>query len=160
MKLTTKGRYAVSALVDLACRSSDRPVSLAEIATSQSISISYLEQLFGKMRRQKLVKSVRGPGGGYTLAQNPSLVTVAEIIRAVDEPIRTTSCEAGGEGGCRDGERCNAHALWMSLSERIYDYLEHVTLQDVLDESFPAVELYHPFNAQKELAAAEHNAAR
>lgn len=134
MKLSTKGRYAVMALADLAAQDSPGPVTLAEIAERQEISLSYLEQLFAKLRRGGLVKSVRGPGGGYLLARPPGETRVADIIVAVDEPIRTTRCTPGQPFGCRSNEtRCLTHDLWEELGNQIYHYLSSVTLADVVD---------------------------
>jgi Rrf2 family iron-sulfur cluster assembly transcriptional regulator len=130
MRLTTKGRFAVTAMVDLALRHGSGPVTLAGISERQDISLSYLEQLFGKLRRHKLVESVRGPGGGYTLARPLSEVSVADVIRAVDEPMDATQC--GGKENCHDDHRCMTHDLWMSLNEKIYEYLNSVTLADLV----------------------------
>lgn len=132
MKLSTKGRYAVMAMVDLAQNGASRPMALAEIAERQSISLSYLEQLFSKMRRAGLVKSARGPGGGYTLAVQPDDIRISEVISAVDEPIRTTSCTPGSSAGCLGtGSRCMTHGLWEELGHQIYGYLSSVSLADV-----------------------------
>ncbi len=131
MRLTTKGRFAVTAMVDLALRDGSGPVTLAEISARQKISLSYLEQLFGKLRRHQLVESVRGPGGGYCLARDISTVSVAEIILAVDEPIDTTQC--GGKENCHDEQKCLTHDLWATLNRRIFDYLEGVTLRQLVD---------------------------
>jgi len=131
MRLTTKGRFAVTAMVDLALRDSAGPVTLAEISTRQKISLSYLEQLFGKLRRRGLVDSVRGPGGGYRLGKATVGITVAEIILAVDEPIDATQC--GGKENCRDDEKCLTHDLWATLNARIFDYLEAVTLRELVE---------------------------
>ncbi|MDP2240695.1 MAG: Fe-S cluster assembly transcriptional regulator IscR [Burkholderiales bacterium] len=131
MRLTTKGRFAVTAMVDLAMRDGSGPVTLAEISSRQKISLSYLEQLFGKLRRHQLVESVRGPGGGYCLAKDMSNMTVAEIILAVDEPIDATQC--AGKENCRDEEKCLTHDLWATLTSRIFDYLESVTLRQLVD---------------------------
>ncbi|WP_114393618.1 Rrf2 family transcriptional regulator [Oleisolibacter albus] len=135
MKLSTKGRYAVMAMVDLAKHSQGCPVALAEIADRQEISLSYLEQLFARLRTAALVRSVRGPGGGYLLASDPAAIPVSSIILAVDEPIRTTRCAAGGEGkGCRsDKTRCLTHHLWEELDHQILLYLSSVSLADVLE---------------------------
>jgi Rrf2 family iron-sulfur cluster assembly transcriptional regulator len=130
MRLTTKGRFAVTAMVDLALRNGKGPVTLAGISERQDISLSYLEQLFGKLRRHQLVESVRGPGGGYTLAKPLSEVSVADIIRAVDEPIDATQC--GGKENCHDDRRCMTHDLWVSLNEKIYEYLNSVSLADLV----------------------------
>ena len=132
MRLTTKGRFAVSAMVDLTMRGGKNPITLASISERQKISLSYLEQLFGKLRRSKIVESVRGPGGGYYLARPGSKITVAEIVRAVDEPMDVTGC--GGRGDCLGDEQpCITHELWMGLSEKIYSYLGEVTLQQLVD---------------------------
>jgi Rrf2 family iron-sulfur cluster assembly transcriptional regulator len=130
MRLTTKGRFAVTAMIDLALRGGDGPVSLAGISERQKISLSYLEQLFGKLRRHGLVESVRGPGGGYCLARPTSAMTVADIIRAVDEPLDATQC--GGRENCHDEERCMTHDLWATLNVKMYDYLSSVTLADLV----------------------------
>lgn len=134
MKLTTKGRYAVTAMVDLACNSEGVPISLADISGRQEISLSYLEQLFSKLRRFGLVKSVRGPGGGYILAHDPGAISIADIIRAVDEPIQTTSCEDVDGEGCQKASRCITHNLWYKLGEHIYDYLDSVNLSGLIQE--------------------------
>jgi Rrf2 family iron-sulfur cluster assembly transcriptional regulator len=130
MRLTTKGRFAVTAMVDLAMRQTRGPVTLAAISERQHISLSYLEQLFGKLRRHKLVSSVRGPGGGYNLAQPPQNITVAEIISAVDEPLDATQC--GGKENCHDEKRCMTHDLWTRLNEKMHEYLASVTLADLV----------------------------
>ena len=133
MKLSTKGRYAVMAMVDLAANSQGRPVSLADIAERQEISLSYLEQLFAKLRRSGLVNSVRGPGGGYLLAHSLDDTRVADIVMAVDEPIRTTRCTPGQPVGCRENEaRCQTHDLWEELGNQIYLYLSSVSIGDVI----------------------------
>lgn len=126
MRLTTKGRFAVTAMIDLASRQADGPVTLAGIAERQKISLSYLEQLFGKLRRHKLVNSVRGPGGGYRLARDMAAITVADIIIAVDEPLDATQC--GGKQNCHDEHRCVTHDLWANLNKRMYAYLDSVSL--------------------------------
>ena len=126
MRLTTKGRFAVTAILDLALSQKGGPVSLAGISERQGISLSYLEQLFGKLRRNELVSSVRGPGGGYLLAKNLEEVSVADIIRAVDEPIDATSC--GGKENCHDDQKCITHDLWAGLNEHIFEYLSSVKL--------------------------------
>ena len=130
MRLTTKGRFAVTAMMDLALRGQDGPVALAGVSERQKISLSYLEQLFGKLRRDRLVDSVRGPGGGYCIARPHDRVTVADIIRAVDEPLDATQC--GGRENCLDDQRCMTHDLWSSLNARMYDYLTSVTLADLV----------------------------
>ena len=130
MRLTTKGRFAVTAMVDLSMRQTRGPVTLAAISERQHISLSYLEQLFGKLRRAKLVNSVRGPGGGYNLAKATSEISVADIIRAVDEPIDATQC--AGKENCNDDRRCVTHDLWATLNEKLNDYLGSVSLADVV----------------------------
>jgi len=132
MRLTTKGRFAVTAMLDLALRQKQAPVTLAGIGVRQSISLSYLEQLFGKLRRHALVASVRGPGGGYRLARPTEKVSVADIILAVDEPLDATQC--GGMENCQEDKRCMTHNLWATLNEKLYDYLNSVTLQDLVAE--------------------------
>jgi Rrf2 family transcriptional regulator, iron-sulfur cluster assembly transcription factor len=131
MRLTTKGRFAVTAMIDLALQNGGEPVTLAEISGRQRISLSYLEQLFGKLRRHQLVESVRGPGGGYCLAKDIGQVSVADIIQAVDEPIDATQC--GGKENCHDEQKCLTHDLWAALNDRIFDYLEGVTLRQLVD---------------------------
>ncbi len=132
MKLTTKGRFAVTAMIDLAMQPGSGPVTLAEISQRQKISLSYLEQLFGKLRRRALVDSVRGPGGGYCLARGMAQISIADIILAVDEPIDATRC--GGKENCHDGQKCITHDLWAKLNELIFDYLGAVTLKQLSDE--------------------------
>lgn len=130
MRLTTKGRFAVTAMVDLSMRQTRGPVTLATISERQHISLSYLEQLFGKLRRAKLVNSVRGPGGGYCLARPIAGITVADIISAVDEPIDATLC--AGKENCDDDRRCITHDLWATLNQKMNDYLSSVSLADVV----------------------------
>ena len=132
MRLTTKGRFAVTAMIDLAMRHGSGPVTLSEISERQKISLSYLEQLFGKLRRHALVDSVRGPGGGYCLAKSMDQVSVADIILAVDEPIDATQC--GGKENCRDEQKCLTHDLWAALNDRIFDYLHSVTLSQLVTD--------------------------
>ncbi|MFA9460841.1 Rrf2 family transcriptional regulator [Thiohalorhabdus methylotrophus] len=135
MRLTTKGRYAVTAMVDLALHGQDGPVALADIAERQMISLSYLEQLFGRLRRTGLVESVRGPGGGYMLARAMNETTVSDIILAVDEPISATQC-GGNEGKmCKGTEHCLTHWLWMRLGDHIYDFLAAVSLDQLVEEN-------------------------
>lgn len=131
MRLTTKGRFAVTAMIDLALRGEGGPVALASVSERQKISLSYLEQLFGKLRRYRLVDSVRGPGGGYCIARPLNLVTVADIIRAVDEQLDATQC--GGRENCHDEHRCMTHDLWSTLNAKMYDYLSSVTLAELVD---------------------------
>lgn len=127
MKLSTKGRYAVTAMMDLALHEARGPVTLAEISQGQGISLSYLEQLFAQLRRQRLVRGVRGPGGGYRLARSAAEITVADIIMAVDESVDATRCGSRDEG--RDGERCLTHDLWSELSGQIQGFLDGITLE-------------------------------
>jgi Rrf2 family iron-sulfur cluster assembly transcriptional regulator len=131
MRLTTKGRFAVTAMIDLTQRGGKGPVTLAAISERQSISLSYLEQLFAKLRRNNVVASVRGPGGGYCLARPAGKISVADIVTAVDEPLDATLC--AGMGNCREGEKCVTHELWTGLNETIYDYLRQVTLQQLVN---------------------------
>ncbi len=131
MKLTTKGRYAVTAMLDLALHGTSGPVSLAEISVRQEISLSYLEQLFSKLRRSGLVTSTRGPGGGYSVARQLSEVAVSEIIVAVNESVDATQC--AGKENCHSHGRCLTHDLWEGLSAQIEDFLSSVSLQDMID---------------------------
>jgi len=131
MRLTTKGRYAVTAMLDLSLHHDEGPITLADIAERQGISLSYLEQLFSRMRKRGLVFSVRGPGGGYSLARPNEEITIAEIITAVDESVDTTRCH--GAHNCQNNELCLTHDLWEDLSTRIYDYLDQVSLQDMMN---------------------------
>lgn len=134
MKLSTKGRYAVMAMVDLAIYGGGKPLSLAVIAERQEISLSYLEQLFGKLRRGELVKSVRGPGGGYLLSRPAADIRIADVILAVNEPIQATRCQPGSPNGCRKSKsRCLTHDLWEALGNQIYLFLNSVSLADVRD---------------------------
>lgn len=135
MRLTTKGRFAVTAMLDLALKAGEGPVSLAEISERQNISLSYLEQLFSKLRRAGLVDSVRGPGGGYTLAQEVHDMTVASIISAVDEPVDATQCS--GHGNCMGkSQQCITHDLWTDLNETILEYLSEVTMEQLINNYF------------------------
>ena len=133
MKLTTKGRYAVTAMLDLALHGNDGPVRLAEISERQEISLSYLEQLFSRLRRAGLVDSTRGPGGGYSLARPADEVAIADVILAVDENVDTTRC--GGLGNCQNDERCLTHELWTELSDRIRSFLSEITLGSLMANS-------------------------
>ncbi len=133
MQLTSRGRYAVSAMVDLAKHQGEGPITLASISERQFISLSYLEQLFRKLRENDLVISVRGPGGGYTLAKSPADITISHIMRAVNEEIQTTLCK-NEEVGCHRGSRCETHNLWTALGQHIRFFLETVTVQDVCDD--------------------------
>ena len=133
MRLTTKGRFAVTAMIDLGLRQNSGPVTLAAISQRQQISLSYLEQLFGKLRRHELVESTRGPGGGYTLGRKATDITVADIIVSVDEPIDATQC-SGKENCLGEGTRCMTHDLWASLNSRMVEFLDSVSLQKLVDE--------------------------
>lgn len=130
MRLTTKGRFAVTAMIDLALREGEGPVTLSGISERQQISLSYLEQLFGKLRRHGLVASVRGPGGGYRLARPATELTVADVIAAVDEPLDATQCE--GKQNCQEGHGCMTHELWANLNRHMYEYLQSVTLNSLV----------------------------
>ena len=132
MRLTTKGRYAVTAMLDLAINAEHNPVSLADISERQDISLSYLEQLFAKLRRYELVTSVRGPGGGYQLARNMSSIDIAEVIDAVNETVDATRCQ--GHAGCNSGDICLTHHLWQGLSQQIHDFLSGITLADLVNK--------------------------
>ena len=140
MRLSTKGRYAVMAMADLARNGAAKAVPLQDIATRQEISLSYLEQLFARLRRGGLVASVRGPGGGYRLARNAADTWVADIVLAVDEPIRATRCAGmGSPKGCMlGGERCITHHLWEGLGQQIHSYLASVSLEDVIERRIGA----------------------
>lgn len=130
MKLTTKGRYAVTAMLDLALHYEQGAVTLADIAQRQGISLSYLEQLFARLRRHGLVDSIRGPGGGYNLAKDPDEISVAQIVVAINENIDATGC--GSDNKCPDDETCLTHDLWEKLSDRIYEFLNSITLGDLV----------------------------
>lgn len=133
MRLTTKGRYAVTAMLDLAIHHGNGPITLGDIAQRQGISLSYLEQLFSRLRRRSLVSSVRGPGGGYSLARDAVDINVAEVITAVDENVDTTRCH--GAHNCHNNQRCLTHDLWQDLSDRIYEYLNSINLQELINRS-------------------------
>ncbi len=139
MKLTTKGRYAVTAMLDVALKDQKSPVSLADISERQGISLSYLEQLFSKLRRAGLVKSVRGPGGGYLLGRNAEDINVAEVILAVNEVLDATRCS--GKANCQDGRACLTHNLWQDLSDQIQNFLSSISLASVLQSNAPDEEL-------------------
>jgi Rrf2 family iron-sulfur cluster assembly transcriptional regulator len=132
LKLTSKGRYAVTAILDLAFHSQAGPVALSHISRRQDISLSYLEQLFTRLRKQQLVSSTRGPGGGYSLSRPASEIAVAEVVAAVDEVVDTTRCS--GAVNCHDGQQCLTHELWDDLSQQIYDFLDDISLQDLMEE--------------------------
>ncbi|HZJ92722.1 MAG TPA: Fe-S cluster assembly transcriptional regulator IscR [Thiopseudomonas sp.] len=130
MRLTTKGRYAVTAMLDLALNAQEGPVPLADISERQGISLSYLEQLFAKLRRSALVNSVRGPGGGYLLAHEPAGIQIVQVIDAVDESVDATRCH--GAGDCQGGDQCLTHRLWCDLSDQIHDFLSGISLADLV----------------------------
>ena len=130
MRLTTKGRYAVTAMLDLALHANNGPVSLADISGRQEISLSYLEQLFAKLRQNQLVQSVRGPGGGYRLGRSQEAIFVAEIVDAVNESVDATHC--GGQGNCQKGEVCLTHYLWSDLSDQIHQFLSSISLASLV----------------------------
>jgi Rrf2 family iron-sulfur cluster assembly transcriptional regulator len=130
MKLTSKGRYAVTAMLDVALHSQSGPVPLADISERQAISLSYLEQLFSKLRKEELVTSVRGPGGGYRLGREPSNIAIGDVIRAVDEIVDATRCH--GQSDCQGGERCLTHSLWQDLSDRISAFLNSISLGELM----------------------------
>jgi Rrf2 family iron-sulfur cluster assembly transcriptional regulator len=131
MRLSTKGRYSVTAMLDLAIHDKAGPVTLADISQCQGISLSYLEQLFAKLRKSGLVKGVRGPGGGYRLARPASEISIAEIICSVDENVDVTNCQ--GQGNCLDGEMCLTHDLWVDLSVRLHEFLSGITLAQFVE---------------------------
>ncbi|MEE2023438.1 MULTISPECIES: Fe-S cluster assembly transcriptional regulator IscR [Alkalimonas] len=133
MRLTSKGRYAVTAMLDVALHHSGGPVSLADISERQGISLSYLEQLFARLRKRGLVSSVRGPGGGYQLGREAASIAVAEVISAVDESIDATRCQ--GKSDCQSGVRCLTHSLWSDLSQRIEDFLASISLAELVEQS-------------------------
>ncbi|MFC1235892.1 Fe-S cluster assembly transcriptional regulator IscR [Vibrio sp. DW001] len=133
MRLTSKGRYAVTAMLDVALNSQEGPVPLADISERQGISLSYLEQLFSKLRKAGLVASVRGPGGGYRLGRQAFDISIGIIISAVDESVDATKC--GGKSGCQGGTRCLTHTLWRDLSDRISDFLDNITLGQLMTDN-------------------------
>ena len=137
MRLTTRGRYAVTAMLDLAIHADSGPISLADISRRQSISLSYLEQLFAKLRQRKLVESVRGPGGGYRLSRHSDRLFVSDIIDAVDETVDATNC--AGHGSCQQGEMCLTHHLWQDLSERLHGFLSEISLAGLISRREIAV---------------------
>lgn len=156
MKLSTKGRYAVMAMVDLASNAKGVPISLADIADRQEISLSYLEQLFGKLRKGDLVKSVRGPGGGYLLSRACCEIRVSDIILSVDEPISATRCIPGNPNGCRENNsRCLTHDLWSELSNQIYLYLNSVSLDDIVEKRLLGTSGLFVAPVQEKVSAAE-----
>ena len=155
MKLTTKGRYAVTAMADLAASAGGSPVALSDISLRQGISLSYLEQLFAKLRRAGLVKSSRGAAGGYCLCGSPCEIRVADIVAAVDEPIQTTACVSGGPVGCQGtSARCLTHDLWDELGRQIEIFLNAVTLEDILAKRVAGMAAVNA-PQQSKIAAAE-----
>ncbi len=132
MRLTTKGRYAVTAMLDLAIHGQAKPVSLNDISNRQGISLSYLEQLFAKLRRNELVSSVRGPGGGYRLARTEGDISIAQVVDAVNESMDATRCR--GKGDCQEGDKCLTHNLWLDLSEQIHEFLDDISIQDLISK--------------------------
>ncbi|WP_455220334.1 Fe-S cluster assembly transcriptional regulator IscR [Kaarinaea lacus] len=132
MRLTTKGRYAVTAMLDLAVHATKGPITLADISQRQGISLSYLEQLFSKLRKRDLVASARGPGGGYRLSRAANEINVAEVIAAVDEKVDATRC--AGQGNCQNGEECLTHQLWTDLSDQLYDFLNGISLGQLVEK--------------------------
>lgn len=158
MRLTTKGRFAVTAMLDLAMREANGPVTLAGISERQGISLSYLEQLFGKLRRAQLVDSVRGPGGGYTLARGVDAISVSDIITAVDEPVDATQC--AGRENCHDNHRCMTHDLWTNLNQTIFDYLSKVSLASlVADQRAKETAVMHDQRPQRRNGTCSENLA-
>ena len=147
MRLTTKGRFAVTAMMDIALQQGEQPVALGDISERQNISLSYLEQLFGKLRRRALVTSVRGPGGGYRISQPTESITVGEIIRAVDETVDATQC--GGLKNCKDDKECITHELWTGLNERIFDYMDTVRLADLVEKRAVKMNGVHKIKLEK-----------
>ena len=152
MRLTTKGRFAVTAMIDVALRQGTGPVALAAISQRQNISLSYLEQLFGKLRRNSLVVSTRGPGGGYSLGRAAGDITVADIVTSVDEPLDATHCR-GRENCMHDGARCMTHDLWKTLNDKMLEFLNSVTLQSLVDEQHE-----RGFDVKNERASVTHRA--
>ncbi|NOY62647.1 MAG: Rrf2 family transcriptional regulator [Gammaproteobacteria bacterium] len=132
MRLTTKGRYAVTAMLDLAIHSTERPTPLADISHRQGISLSYLEQLFTRLRKQELVKSTRGPGGGYRLSRSANEISVVSVLTAIDEKMDPRRCS--GEGDCQEGQECLTHVLWSDLSDQIYNFLSAISLGDLVNK--------------------------
>jgi len=154
MRLTTRGRFAVTAMADIAMHRGTDPVTLGEISARQKISVSYLEQLFGKMRRRGLVESVRGPGGGYRLARETAQIAVADIILAVDEPIDATQCR--GKENCRDDQKCITHDLWAKLNEHVLNYLAAMTLEQLVEDQMAKKDRVSPLQSmQKTILARE-----
>jgi Rrf2 family iron-sulfur cluster assembly transcriptional regulator len=152
MRLTTKGRYAVTSMLDLALHQTGGPIPLAGISARQDISLSYLEQLFAQLRRNGLVQSVRGPGGGYHLGKEPQLISIAEVIEAVNETTDATRCK--GAGDCQKGDTCLTHHLWMDLSDQIRNFLGNISLADLVNRQ----EIMDISNSQESRLRAEETA--
>ncbi|KAF0191014.1 MAG: Rrf2 family transcriptional regulator iron-sulfur cluster assembly transcription factor [Gammaproteobacteria bacterium] len=153
MKLTTKGRYAVTAMLDLAIHAHSRPVPLADISHRQGVSLSYLEQLFSRLRKGGLVESARGPGGGYRLARPAGQIAVVEVLKAIDENIEMTNCDR--KANCQDGDPCLTHELWMDLSSRIYEFLQGISLGQLIERQH-----VRDVSARQERATAETKVTR
>lgn len=149
MRLTTKGRYAVTAMLDLAINSADRPVNLNDISERQAISLSYLEQLFSKLRRENLVRSIRGPGGGYQLNAPQDEISVADIINAVNESMDVSRCE--GRANCHDGKQCLTHNLWVDLSTRINSFLDNISIGELLRQNEEQAKHQNPHNSSQKI---------
>lgn len=139
MRLTSRGRYAVSAMIDLSVNQGEGPVTLKRISENQSISLSYLEQLFAKLKKRDLVSGTRGPGGGYILARDADRISIADIVLAVDEPLDITECE--GKMDCHDGKKCVAHGLWSELSDRLHEFLSGIYLGELMGDAEPPAEM-------------------
>jgi len=155
MRLTTKGRYAVTAMLDLALHAHEKPITLADISQRQGISLSYLEQLFSRLRKHGLVASARGPGGGYRLSRHARDINVAEVITAVDEKVNVTRC--GGRGDCQNGESCLTHELWCALSDQIHEFLHGISLGQLVEENYvQQVAARQGRKQQEEQAAMQH----
>jgi Rrf2 family iron-sulfur cluster assembly transcriptional regulator len=150
VNLTTKGRYAVMAMVDLAMHGGNGPVTLAQIAGRQDIALNYLEQIFMKLRKSGLVQSVRGPGGGYIMPEGSMEIKIAEIVMAVDESIKMTRCNDKSEGGCRaSGTKCLTHNLWEGLSKQIFNYLNSVTIADICKEKHSSILIHNEIGGEQ-----------
>lgn len=154
MKLTSKGRYAVTAMLDVAIHAATGPVSLSDISERQGISLSYLEQLFSRLRKHGLVNSIRGPGGGYRLGRCSAQIAVADVISAVDESVNATKC--GGKGDCQSGSQCLTHNLWEGLSNRIEEFLQGITLSELVEQRNVKLVSQRQDNKQK-LAESKHS---
>jgi Rrf2 family iron-sulfur cluster assembly transcriptional regulator len=154
MRLTTKGRYAVTAMLDLAINYQSGPITLSDISKRQNISLSYLEQLFSKLRKNGLVDSARGPGGGYRLSREADEIAVGQVITAVDEKIDVTQC--GGKGDCKDGGPCLTHELWCDLSKQIYDFLNGISLGQLVRDRDQREQLTRTVEFAEQDASSDH----